>query len=73
MRDSRLRVNVFLTPEFADQFRAVADQNKMSLTNLGSICIQLGFSALQMAGNKEFKPYFENAIKEIEENDAKKK
>lgn len=68
----KFRLNVYMAPEFAEEFKVVAKKNDMTFTNLGSICIQLGYAALQMAGNKEFKPYFESALKEIEAKDAKK-
>ena len=69
----RLRVNVFLTKEFGEEFKKTASKSGMSLTGLGSICIQLGYSALQMSTNKEFQPYFESAVNEIQQNNTTKK
>lgn len=66
----KFRISVFLSPEFAEQFKAACDQSGMSMSTFGSICIQLGYSALQMSTNKDFKPFFESAMREIE--DAKK-
>jgi hypothetical protein len=71
--NERLRVNVFLPDDFSKEFKNTAAKSGMSLTALGSICIQLGYSALQMSSNKEFQPYFESAIKELQENEITKK
>jgi len=63
MATKKVRINVYLQPELAEELVKKAEQLGMNKTNITSLAVHVGFQAIKMATDPQFKDYFANEIK----------
>jgi post-segregation antitoxin (ccd killing protein) len=63
MATKKVRVNVYLQPELAEQLVQKAKELGMNKSNITSMAVHVGFQAIKMATDPVLKDYFENQMK----------